>query len=125
MFNAGYWVELTCQVETGMVCVYKHLPEHDPRFTGLFTLTSVGLIPWRILDTWRQNYNSATSLSLAYVARIGIYWIWYYKRKTIRLRKRLGIPQLTDLDDLPDPVVCETLPDLTGNVLTPFAHTVR
>lgn len=65
----GYWVELCCQVEN-----------------GLFTLTSIGLIPWRALDTWR------------------ISWIWYYKHKTASLRRKKNIPQLADPDDLPDPM---------------------
>ncbi|KAF9451679.1 hypothetical protein P691DRAFT_340132 [Macrolepiota fuliginosa MF-IS2] len=64
----GFWVEIASQVEN-----------------GLFTLTSIGLIPSRIFDTYR------------------IYKIWQYKRKTIRLRKLAGLPQLFDLDDLPDP----------------------
>lgn len=33
----------------------------------------------------------------------GIYKIWYYKRKTIRLRELAELPQLFDPDDLPDP----------------------
>jgi hypothetical protein len=65
----GYWVELCCQVEN-----------------GLFTLTSIGLIPWRALDTWR------------------VYWIWHYQRKTAALRRKKNIPQLEDPNDLPDPV---------------------
>jgi hypothetical protein len=36
---------------------------------------------------------------------IGIYWIWYYKRKTAQLRAKKNLPQLTDRNDLPDPVV--------------------
>src|SRR5262245_39062411 len=34
----------------------------------------------------------------------GIYKIWYYKRKTRRLRRKAGLPELYDIDDLPDPV---------------------
>jgi hypothetical protein len=30
--------------------------------------------------------------------------IWYYKRRTRKLRKKAGLPELYDKDDLPDPV---------------------
>jgi len=43
------------------------------------------LIPSRVLDTYR------------------IYKIWQYKRKTVRLRAKANLPQLFDVDDLPDP----------------------
>ncbi|KAF9008972.1 hypothetical protein BDQ17DRAFT_1422154 [Cyathus striatus] len=65
----GFWVEVSSQIEN-----------------GLFTVTGVGLIPSRTLDTYR------------------IYKIWHYKRKTIKLRQKAGLPQLFDVDDLPDPV---------------------
>ncbi|KAH8105900.1 golgi-body localization protein domain-containing protein [Cristinia sonorae] len=68
----GFWVELCQQVET-----------------GLFTATSIGLIPFRALDTFR------------------ICKIWWYKRKTRKLRAQAGLPQLYDEDDLPDPVYDE------------------
>ncbi|KAH6915351.1 hypothetical protein BKA70DRAFT_575017 [Coprinopsis sp. MPI-PUGE-AT-0042] len=64
----GFWVEVSSQV----VC-------------GLFTATSVGFIPSRVLTTFR------------------IYKIWRYKKKTIKRRKEAGLPQLFDTDDLPDP----------------------
>ncbi|KAF8974464.1 hypothetical protein BDZ97DRAFT_25191 [Flammula alnicola] len=65
----GFWVEVSSQVET-----------------GLFTLTSIGLIPSRVLDTYR------------------ILKIWMYKRRTMKLRAKAGLPQLFDIDDLPDPI---------------------
>ncbi|KAI0353601.1 hypothetical protein OH77DRAFT_1427291 [Trametes cingulata] len=65
----GFWVELCQQVET-----------------GLFTATSIGFIPFRIMDTYR------------------ICKIWHYKRKIAKLRKKAGLPELYDPDDLPDPV---------------------
>ncbi|CAL1700809.1 unnamed protein product [Somion occarium] len=68
----GFWVEVCQQVET-----------------GLFSIPSIGLIPFRTLDTWR------------------ICWIWHYKRKTRKLRKEAGLPELYDPDDLPDPVYDE------------------
>lgn len=30
--------------------------------------------------------------------------IWYYKRRTRKLRKKAGLPELYDNDDLPDPM---------------------
>jgi hypothetical protein len=49
----GFWVEVSSQVETGMLpwsdkCLLLNYPN-----TGLFTLTSIGLIPSRVLDTYR------------------------------------------------------------------------
>ena len=35
---------------------------------------------------------------------LGIWKIWWYKRKTIKLRANAGLPQLLDVNDLPDPV---------------------
>lgn len=34
---------------------------------------------------------------------IGIYKIWAYKRRTKKLREKAMLPQLYDVDDLPDP----------------------
>ncbi|KAI0750742.1 golgi-body localization protein domain-containing protein [Daedaleopsis nitida] len=65
----GFWVELCQQVET-----------------GLFTATSIGFIPFRVMDTYR------------------ICKIWRYKRKIAELRAKAGLPELYDPDDLPDPV---------------------
>ncbi|KAH9853535.1 hypothetical protein C2E23DRAFT_821747 [Lenzites betulinus] len=65
----GFWVELCQQVET-----------------GLFTATSIGFIPFRIMDTYR------------------VCKIWHYKRKVAKLRAKAGLPELYDPDDLPDPV---------------------
>ncbi|KAF8076500.1 hypothetical protein FPV67DRAFT_1664763 [Lyophyllum atratum] len=64
----GFWVEVSSQVEN-----------------ALFTVTGIGLIPYRVLDTYR------------------IYWIWHYKRKTRKIRAKASLPQLFDEDDLPDP----------------------
>ncbi|RPD81163.1 hypothetical protein L226DRAFT_131164 [Lentinus tigrinus ALCF2SS1-7] len=65
----GFWVELCQQVET-----------------GLFTATSIGFIPFRVMDTYR------------------ICKIWHFKRKIAKLRIKAGLPELYDPDDLPDPV---------------------
>ncbi|KAI0307282.1 hypothetical protein B0F90DRAFT_1932074 [Multifurca ochricompacta] len=64
-----FWEEVTQQIENGLFC-----------------LTGIGLIPWRIIDTYRMSK------------------IWYYKRRTRRLRKKAGLPELYDKDDLPDPI---------------------
>lgn len=44
-------------------------------------------------------------LCFGYGANIctGVLKIWRYKLKTKRLRKKAGLPQLFDTDDLPDP----------------------
>ncbi|KAI5124945.1 hypothetical protein M0805_007372 [Coniferiporia weirii] len=65
----GFWVEVSSQV-----------------VNALFTVTGVGLIPWRVIDTYR------------------ILRIWRYKRLTRSLRKKAGLPVLYDEDDLPDPM---------------------
>ena len=44
------------------------------------------------------------SLSVHVDAPSGICKIWRYKRKIARLRKKAGLPELYDPDDLPDPV---------------------
>jgi hypothetical protein len=63
-----FWVEVCEQIENGLFC-----------------LTGIGLIPWRLIDTYRMTK------------------IWYYKSLTRKLRKKAGLPQLYDKDDLPDP----------------------
>ncbi|KAI0650754.1 hypothetical protein C8Q79DRAFT_1006990 [Trametes meyenii] len=65
----SFWVELCQQVET-----------------GLFTATSIGFIPFRVMDTYR------------------VCKIWHYKRKIAKLRQKASLPELYDPDDLPDPV---------------------
>lgn len=68
---------------------------------GLFTVTGIGLIPSRVLDTYRVWI---TVIPLAFAEyRTGIAKIWHYKRKTQKLRAKAGLPQLFDVDDLPDP----------------------
>jgi hypothetical protein len=52
---------------------------------GLFTVTGVGFIPWRVMDCYR------------------IFRIWQLKRLIIKLRKKRGLPPIEDPDDLPDP----------------------
>ncbi|KZW03764.1 hypothetical protein EXIGLDRAFT_599427 [Exidia glandulosa HHB12029] len=64
------WVEISCQVEN-----------------ALFTITGVGLIPWRVIDTYR------------------IVRIWHYQRVIRKRREQRGLPPLCDENDLPDPVL--------------------
>ncbi|KAI9063308.1 hypothetical protein FKP32DRAFT_1758393 [Trametes sanguinea] len=87
----GFWVELCQQVETGkMHCLRPRIHSWHgvdaDACAGLFTATSIGFIPFRIMDTYR------------------ICKIWHYKRKIGRLRRKAGLPELYDPDDLPDPV---------------------
>lgn len=74
---------------------------------GLFTVTGIGLIPSRVMDTYRKFYpalHMCSSLSMCMVFYfIGIYKIWWYKRRTAKLRAKAGLPKLYDSDDLPDP----------------------
>ncbi|KAK0544172.1 hypothetical protein OC844_007496 [Tilletia horrida] len=65
--NKDFWVEVFSQA-----------------VNGLFTLTGVGLIPWRVRDTVRMA------------------GICYYQHKIWRLRKRAHLPPLKDKNDLPD-----------------------
>lgn len=53
--------------------------------TGLFTITSLLPLPWRMVDA----YHISVILSMA--------------RTTYKRRKRLGLPPLRDRNDLPDP----------------------
>ncbi|KAJ7180203.1 hypothetical protein C8R43DRAFT_392654 [Mycena crocata] len=82
----GFWVEVSSQVENGSFSMhYSVRNDHDILSIGLFTVTGIGLIPSRVLDTYR------------------IYLIWHYKRRTRMLRAKAGLPELFDEDDLPDP----------------------
>ncbi|KAL5637135.1 hypothetical protein ACGC1H_000949 [Rhizoctonia solani] len=63
-----FWVEISSQIEN-----------------ALFTVTGVGLIPWRVIDTYR-------------IAKI-----WHYRQVTRRLRRQAKLPALIDGNDLPDP----------------------
>jgi len=66
----NFWIEISSQVTN-----------------GLFTATGIGLIPWRVIDTYRMAK------------------IWHYKRLTRQLRRKAGIQDLGDEDDLPDPAI--------------------
>jgi hypothetical protein len=77
------WVEISSQV-----------------VNGLFTVTGVGLIPWRAMDTYRMSV------------------IWTLRKRFQRRCKKRGLPALEDPDDLPDP---STLPGYEC-VLTEAEH---
>ena len=51
----GFWVELCQQVETGAF-VRGVIRRHELTMrSGLFTATSIGFIPFRIMDTYRAQ----------------------------------------------------------------------
>jgi len=60
------WVEISSQVTN-----------------GLFTITGVGLIPWRAIDTYRMSV------------------IWTIRMRMVRRRAARGLPPAKDNDDLP------------------------
>ncbi|KAE8224583.1 hypothetical protein CF319_g2541 [Tilletia indica] len=66
--NKDFWVEVFSQA-----------------VNALFTITGVGLIPWRVRDTYRMG------------------WIFYYQHLTRKLRRKAHLPPLKDSNDLPDP----------------------
>ncbi|CDU25994.1 uncharacterized protein SPSC_06165 [Sporisorium scitamineum] len=70
--NKDFWVEVFSQFEN-----------------GLFTIPGVGLIPWRLRDTWRAA------------------WIAYYQHLMWRLRKKQGLPKLADKNDVPSMVAAK------------------
>jgi len=82
-----FWIEICEQILNGLSrCHDTHEAGPHPNFIGLFCLTGIGLIPWRVVDTYRMLK------------------IWYYKRRTRKLRKKASLPELYDNDDLPDPM---------------------
>lgn len=62
------WVEISSQVTN-----------------GLFTVTGVGLIPWRAIDTYRMSR------------------IWMLRSRVRKRRAKLGLSEIKDWNDLPDP----------------------
>lgn len=56
---------------------------------GLFTITSLFPLPWRLRDTWQ-------------IIRVA-----YYARQTHKRRQKLNLPPLRDPNDLPDPANAE------------------
>ena len=49
-----FWIELCEQIENGVFCCDNTIKPHSD-FIGLFCLTGIGLIPWRIVDTYRPS----------------------------------------------------------------------
>lgn len=49
-----FWTEVCEQIENGgSVSITPIEPSLTPPFAGLFCLTGIGLIPWRLIDTYR------------------------------------------------------------------------
>lgn len=69
------------------------------------THLSKGLLPWRVIDTYRKiSCIAQCKDKVAYLHYLGILRIWHYKRLTRKLRSKAGLPLLYDEDDLPDPM---------------------
>jgi hypothetical protein len=56
------------------------------------------------LDTYSASHALSNFLFIIALFFLGIWKIWRYKRKTIQVRAKAGLPQLFDADDLPDPL---------------------
>jgi hypothetical protein len=69
----------------------------DQILVALFCLTGLGLIPWRIRDTYHA------------------FFIIKYHHKTLKLRKRRGLPKLEDENDLPNDQVYNHDLELAGH----------
>ena len=49
-----FWTEVCEQIENGWsVSITPIESSFKPPFAGLFCLTGIGLIPWRLIDTYR------------------------------------------------------------------------
>lgn len=80
----------------------------DSMLLGLFTATSIGLIPFRVLDTWRTHiFRISHHQWLKFIFYSGVSKIWHYQRVTIKRRQKAGLPDLYDVNDLPDPLYDE------------------
>ena len=52
----GFWVEVSSQVETVMLNItIQSINRLILAFLGLFTVTGIGFIPWRVLDTYSKR----------------------------------------------------------------------
>lgn len=100
-----FWTEICEQILNGEFRCRERpwaLKSH-PDIIGLFCLTGIGLIPWRVVDTYRPSLlHGPLHILLTWVT--GIIVIWYYKRRTRKLREKAGLPELYDNNDLPDPI---------------------
>lgn len=54
----NFWVEVCQQIETGKQppISLSRVNDADTVCLGLFSLTSIGLMPFRIVDTYRTSY---------------------------------------------------------------------
>lgn len=77
--------------------VANHYPQASSR---LRVWASSPLVPCLHFVSHPINPNRDCS---PYRGCVGIYKIWHYKRETTRRRKEVGLPELFDPDDLPDP----------------------
>ena len=75
------WVEISSQV-----------------VNGLFTVTGVGLIPWRATDTYRRSEHYWPS-----ELTTGMYIIWKLRRRIVKQRAEQGFDPVEDPNDIPDP----------------------
>lgn len=60
--SQGFWVELCQQIETG-VCIrfITKCAVSESISAGLFSITSIGLIPWRIVDSYSEFTITVTT----------------------------------------------------------------
>lgn len=107
----GFWVEVSSQVTNGRFRYLSTSLVSALRLTkpwlphaALFTATGVGLIPWRAIDTYRMCFVITTRPQANDSVVLGIGKIWYFKRLTRQLRRKAGLEELVDEDDLPDPM---------------------
>lgn len=91
---------------------------------ALFTVTGIGLLPWRVVDTYRASssvYHACTDPSYFQ----GIIQIWKLKRISTRLRRKAGLPALYDENDLPvKPIVFRRSSGLGINVKCNRIHSM-
>jgi hypothetical protein len=99
----NFWVEICAQILNGVFCYRSR------------AITSHPDLNRPVLSHWdwphpmaRRRHVSSVLVSLASPLSvnciIGMTWIWYYKRRTRKLRRKVGLPELYDNDDLPDPI---------------------
>ena len=101
----GFWVEVSSQVETGELNMRLRFRSSNFSISRAFhrhqhwphPLASVGHIQCVACFKGFFPFNRPFFSK-------GIWKIWRYKRKTIQVRAKAGLPQLFDADDLPNPI---------------------
>ena len=68
--------------------------------SALFTVTGIGLLPWRIIDTYRKFLFLVFPFLLTPLHK-GILQIWKLKKISARLRREAGPSDPYDEDDFP------------------------